>query len=174
MPKIKQNVQFWGHYFGSLFFFWLDRETFQLAFFQAPFVHCVVICFFHVECFTSPPSGWYICIMTKEELVRWRRKCCWPWYWWLRRRKNCWFRTWMDYWWLFTISNKPYLLNLITWNSTTSTVTFCCTCSFPLWLFFFPFFVERFVCLVCLQLLVTFCYGFLVVNYNVAMVVVCS
>jgi hypothetical protein len=34
--------------------------------------------------------------------------------------------------------------------------------------------VERFVCLVCLQLLVTFCYGFLVVNYNVAMVVVCS
>jgi hypothetical protein len=40
--------------------------------------------------------------------------------------------------------------------------------------FFFPFFMERFVRLVCLQLLVIFCYGFLIVSCSVVMVVVYS
>lgn len=73
-----------------------------------------------------------------------------PLYWCMRRRKNCWFWMWIDYSWIFTTNRRLYLINLIMWSSTTFIVTFCCSCSSPLWLFFFSFFVERFVCLVCL------------------------
>ncbi len=129
------------------------------------------MCFFHMDCFASLALGWYTCITTEEELARWRRrKWCQPWYWCLWRSKNCWFWMWMDYSWLLTTSMRPYLLNFIMWR-TTSTTTFCCYCYFPSQLFFFPFSMEGIMCLVCLQLLVVFCYGFLAVSYNVATVV---
>jgi hypothetical protein len=43
----------------AVFFFsllWLDHEAFQLTFSQALYVHCVVICLFHVENFVGPTS----------------------------------------------------------------------------------------------------------------------
>jgi hypothetical protein len=104
-----------GQPFGQFFFwafFWLDYEIFQLVFFQAPYVHCVVMCFFHVECFAGLTSRWYTCVM-------------------------------MD-----NFYNNILLLLFFS-------IAF---------VYFSPFFGEVFVCLVYLQLLVVFCYGFLVVS----------